>query len=163
MGISNLKTFSCSAAPADGSEVDCSSAEIKLADVGLTKILDQQSATPSLVLSAAVGVMKGTMMYLSPEAFSGSHERSAADDLWSACLVIYEMDTGLSLQGLMNGPGSVNIQALLTKSSPDLLPLLCSVVAAQSAGSRCSSAAELKLLRILDASIDPLFLWHTVL
>jgi serine/threonine protein kinase/WD40 repeat protein len=151
----------CSPIPADDSEVDYSSAEIKLADFGLIKILDQQSTTLSLsFLSSMVGAVKGTMMYLSPEAFSGSHERSVADDLWSACLVIYEMDTGLRLQGqgLMNGPGSVNIEALLTKSSPDLLPLLCSVLATQSAGSRCSSAAE--LLCKLDAGIDPLFIWQ---
>jgi serine/threonine protein kinase len=99
----------CSPVPADGSEVDYSSAEIKLADCGLIKILGQQSAALSLsFLSSMVGAVKGTMMYLSPEAFSGSHERSAADDQWSACLVIYEMDTGLSLQGqgLMSGPFS---------------------------------------------------------
>jgi hypothetical protein len=71
---------------------------------------------------------------------------------------MYEMDTGLSLRQLMTAPGVVNIDALLTKSSPDLLPLLCTALAPQLAGSRCSSAAE--LLRILGASIDPLFIWQ---
>jgi hypothetical protein len=151
----------CNHVPADGSAVDYSSAEIKLADFGLTKILDQQSALPSLMLSTMVGVLKGTMLYLSPEAIQGAssgsnYERGVSDDLWSACLVILEMDTGIPIHQLMRGPGSVIIDELLTKASPELLPLLCAVLAIPSAASRCNSAAE--LLRMIDASIDPLFI-----
>jgi hypothetical protein len=92
-------------------------------------------------------------------ASSGSnYERAACDDLCSACLVMLEMDTGLPVQQLMKGPGSVRIDELLTKASPELLPLLCSVLTVPSAASRCSSAAE--LLRMLDASMDPLFVWQ---
>jgi uncharacterized protein YjbI with pentapeptide repeats len=65
------------------------------------------------------------------------------------------MDTGLSIQQIMKGPGSVNINELLTKSSPELLPLLCSVLAVPF---RCNSAVE--LLRMLDSSLDPLFIWQ---
>jgi serine/threonine protein kinase len=153
----------CNRVPADGSAVDYSDAEIKLADFGLTKALDHQSATSSLMLSTMVGVLKGTMLYLSPEALQGassggSYERAVSDDLWSACLVMLEMDTGMSIHQLMNGPGSVVIDELLTKTSPELLPLMCAVLAAPSAASRCNSAAE--LLRILDVSMDPLFMWQ---
>ena len=153
----------CSPVPADGSAVDYSSAEIKLADFGLTKTLDQQSAMSSLMLSTTVGVLKGTMMYLSPEAMQGassggSYDRAVSDDLWSACLVIAEMDTGMPIHQLMKGPALVAIEELLTRASPELLPLLCAVLAVPSAASRCSSAAE--LLRMLDASMDPLFKWQ---
>jgi serine/threonine protein kinase len=153
----------CSAVPDDGSAVDYSSAEIKLADFGLTKILDRQGTMSSLMLSTKVGVLKGTMLYMSPEAIQSAssgtnYERAVSDDLWSACLVILEMDTGICIQQLMNGPGSVIIEELLTKASPELLPLLCAVLAVPSAASRCNSAAE--LLRMLDASMDPLFVWQ---
>ena len=96
--------------------------------------------------STYVGVIKGTVWYLSPEALkgvSGVYQRSCADDLWSCCLVIFEMDTGLSLQKLMTSPGAVNIEVLLTKASPELIPLLCSVLAVSDPASRCQSAAEL--------------------
>jgi serine/threonine protein kinase len=154
----------CSPLPADGSPVDYSSAEIKLADFGLAKVMDQHDATASFMLSNAsthAGMIKGTMWYLSPEALKGSsgvYERSCADDLWSACLVIFEMDTGLSLQQLMTSPGAVKLDELLTKASPEIMPLLCSVLAVPDAASRCQSAAELLLK--LDASIDPLFVWQ---
>jgi serine/threonine protein kinase len=153
----------CDPVPSDGSAVDYSSAEIKLADFGLTKALDHQSAMSSLMLSTMVGMLKGTMLYLSPEQMQGassgsSYERAVSDDLWSACLVILEMDTGMPIHQLMKGPGSVIIDELLTKASPELLPLLCSVLNLPSAASRCSSAAE--LLRMLDASLDPLFTWQ---
>jgi serine/threonine protein kinase len=153
----------CSPIPADGSAVDYSSTEIKLADFGLAKILDHQSTMSSLMLSTMVGVLKGTMMYLSPEAMQGAssggnYERAVSDDLWSVCLVILEMDTGMPIHQLMKGPGSVIIDELLTKASPELLPLLCAVLAIPSAASRCSSAAE--LLRMLDVSMAPLFIWQ---
>jgi serine/threonine protein kinase len=154
----------CSHVPADDSAVDYSSAEIKLADFGLAKVMDQHDSTASFMLSNAsthAGVIKGTAWYLSPEALkasSGVYERSCADDLWSACLVIFEMDTGLPLQQLMTLPGAVKLDELLAKASPELMPLLCSVLAMPDAASRCQSAAE--LLQKLDASIDPLFVWQ---
>ena len=90
----------CSSVPADDTAVDYSSAEIKFADFGLAKVMDQRDSTASFMLSNAAtqaGEIKGTTWYLSPEALkasSGVYERSYADDLWSACLVIFEMDTG---------------------------------------------------------------------
>jgi serine/threonine protein kinase len=153
----------CDPVPADDTAVNYSSAEIKLADFGLTKVLDQQSAMSSLMLSTTVGMLKGTMLYLSPEAIQGassgsSYERAVSDDLWSACLVILEMDTGMPIHQLMRAPGSVAMDELLTKASPELLPLLCAVLAVPYAASRCNSAAQ--LLRMLDASLDPLFIWQ---
>jgi len=154
----------CTPVPADGSSVNYSSAEIKLADFGLAKILNQQGLSQSLLLSAnsVVGGIKGTEPYLSPEALqgasSGGYERTPADDLWSACLVIFEMDTGIRLQQLMTAPGAVRLEELLTKTSPELLPLLFSVLAVPDAASRCKSAAE--LLQKLDASMDPLYIWE---
>jgi serine/threonine protein kinase len=155
--------INCDPVPADGSPVDYSSAEIKLADFGMSKKLDQLSATSTLMLGTMAGVLTGTMLYLSPEALQGAsngcnYERSVLDDLWSACLVISEMDTGLSIQQIVKGPGSVNIDELLTKSSPELLPLLCSVLTVPSAAFRCNSAVE--LLSVLDSSLDPLFIWQ---
>ena len=153
----------CSPVPADGSAVDYSTAEIKLADFGLAKVMDQEDASFSFMLTNAStkdGMIKGTMWYLSPEALQGAcggYNRCYTDDLWSACLVIFEMDTGLSLQQLMAAPGAVKLDELLTKASPELLPLLCSVLVPD-AVSRCTSATE--LLRILDASINPLFVWQ---
>jgi serine/threonine protein kinase len=111
--------------------------------------------------STKAGVVKGTMWYLSPEALQGAssgYERTYSDDIWSACLVIYEMDTGLSLQQLMTAPGAIKLEELLTKTSRELLPLLASVLAVPDAASRCKSAAE--LLQKLDASVDPLYIWE---
>jgi serine/threonine protein kinase len=89
----------CSPVPTSGSAVDYSSAEIKFADFGLAKVMNQRDSTASFMLSNAstqAGEIKGTMWYVSPEALQsrGVYERSYADDLWSACLVIFEMDTG---------------------------------------------------------------------
>ena len=144
--------------------IDYTSAEIKLADFGLAKSMATSiNAAVSFMVtntSTVAGVIKGTMWYMSPEAIQGAaqgRERCFADDLWSACLVIFEMDTGLTVQQLMTAPGAVNINVLLTKTSAQLLPLLCSVLASDAA-SRCSSAAE--LLQMLSASEDPLFEWQ---
>jgi serine/threonine protein kinase len=141
---------------------DYSHVKIKLADFGLAKVLDQQDSTASMYLtnaSSVIGTLKGTLWYLLPEAFSSSgYVRTQADDLWSACLVILEMDTGLTLQQLMHAPGSVKIVELLTKTSPELLPLLYSVLAVSDTASRCKSASE--LLSMLDEGEDPLFIWQ---
>jgi serine/threonine protein kinase/ribosomal protein L13E len=154
----------CHPLPADGSAIDYSDAEIKLADFGLAKVMDQENSSASFMLSNAstkAGVVKGTMWYLSPEALQGAssgYERTYSDDIWSTCLVIYEMDTGLSLQQLMTAPGAIKLEELLTKTSRALLPLLASVLAVPDAASRCKSAAE--LLQKLDASVDPLYIWE---
>lgn len=163
----------CNPVPADGSVVDYSSVEIKFADFDLALVIEQRDASKSFMLSnSSFDTFKdksnvaGTELYLSPEALSavrsgnisGEYKRSYSDDIWSACLVIFEMDTGLSLQQLMMAPGAVKLEMLLTKASPVLMPLLCSVLAAPDAASRCQSAAE--LLQKLDASIDPLYIWE---
>lgn len=155
---------SCKNAPSGDSPVDFSGAEIKLADFGLSKALaaSNNAAAPFITnASTKAGmVIKGTMWYMSPEALQGAthgHERCFADDLWSAGLVIFEMDTGLTLQQFMTAPGAVNINEMLATASAQLLPLLCSIFASDPS-SRCSSAEE--LLQILDASIDPLFEWQ---
>jgi serine/threonine protein kinase len=148
----------CSPVPADGSTVDYSSAEIKLADFGLAKVMGQHDLRNA---TTHVGEIKGTTWYLSPETINPAsrvYERSYADDLWSGCLVIFEMDTGLPLQQLMWSPGAVKADELMTKASPELMPLLCSVLNAPDAASRCQSAAE--LLRKLNASIESLFVWQ---
>jgi len=61
------------------------------------------------------------------------------------------MDTGLTLQQLMTAPGAVNVNALLTKKLPQMLPVVCSGLAADPA-CRCDSAVE--LLQLLDSSVD---------
>jgi serine/threonine protein kinase len=149
--------------PASDSAIDYSDSEIKLADFGLAKVMDQENSSASFMLSNAsttAGLVKGTLWYLSPEALQGASsgfQRTYADDIWSACLVIYEMDTGMTLQQLMTAPGAINLDELLTKTSRELLPLLASVLAVPAA-SRCQSAAE--LLQKLDASADPLYIWE---
>jgi hypothetical protein len=62
------------------------------------------------MLSTTVGMLKGTMLYLSPVAMQGatsgsSYERAVSDDLWSACLVILEMDTGVPIHQLFKDAG----------------------------------------------------------
>jgi serine/threonine protein kinase len=144
---------------------DYSSATIKLADFGEAKVLDQQHSKGSVMhLTNATtmvdGKLKGTLWYLSPEALQGAsrgYERAKTDDLWSACLVILEMDTGLTLQQLMTAPGSVNIAKVMENTSKELLPLLHSVLVVPAA-SRCKHASE--LLSMLDASENPLFIWQ---
>ncbi len=69
------------------------------------------------------------MLYMSPEAIQGassgsSCERAVSDDLWSACLVILEMDAGMRILHPMRGPVSIIIDQLLTMASPELLPLM---------------------------------------
>jgi serine/threonine protein kinase len=156
--------MSCSPLPADASTSDIAAASLKLADFGLAKsMFDSSQAAMSFMVSNAstkAGVFKGTVWYMCPEALQGAaqgRQRCFADDVWSACLVILEMDTGLTLQQLMTAPGAVNINALLTKTSPQMLPVICSGLAADPA-CRCGSAAE--LLQLLDSSIDPLFVWQ---
>jgi len=155
----------CDPDPGDGSSVDYSDAGIKLADFGLAKMVAQsQNAAMSFMVSNASsrnGNLKGTMWYLSPQAIQGAnassgHERCFADDLWSACLVILEMDAGLPLNQLMTSPGSVKLHELLTVTSPQLLPVLCTVLSPNA--TPCGNARE--LLQILDASINPLFEWQ---
>jgi serine/threonine protein kinase len=163
----------CDALPADGSAIDYSDAEIKLADFGLALVIEQRDVSKSFQLSyASFATFKdknnvaGTEWFLSPEALravrsgniSGEYQRSYSDDLWSACLVMLEMDTGLTLEQLMTEPGAIKLEELLTKTSRELLPLLASVLAPPDAASRCKSAAE--LLQKLDASEDPLYLWE---
>jgi hypothetical protein len=87
------------------------------------------------------------------------YERTYSDDLWSVCLVMYEMDTGLTLQQLMTAPGAIKLDELLTKTSPELLSLLASVLAVPDVTLRSKSPAE--LLQKLDASIDPLYIWES--
>jgi hypothetical protein len=56
----------CMPVPADGSPVDYSSADIKLSDFGLAKVMDLQNSARSIMLSNAstvVGVMKGTTLF----------------------------------------------------------------------------------------------------
>ena len=55
----------------------------------------------------------------------------------------------------MTAPAAVKLDELLTKTSPEFMPLLRSVLAVSDAASRCNSAAE--LLRKLVASIEPLY------
>jgi serine/threonine protein kinase len=149
--------------PASNSPTDYSNADIKIADFGLAKTTSSPANTSmSLFMTNAstkAGMFKGTMWYMSPEALQGvsqGRERCFADDLWSACLVILEMDTGLTLQQLMTAPGAVNMDEMLTKASVHLLPLLFSVFF-PGPSSRGSSAKD--LLRILDDSLNPLFEW----
>lgn len=152
------------APPAAHSSVDYTDAAIKLADFGLAKTVAASSdAGMSFTMtnaSTVAGTIKGTMWYLSPEALQNAahgHQRCFADDVWSACLVMLEMDTGLTLQQLMTSPGAININEMLTKASAQLLPLLFSVLACDSA-SRCGTASE--LLHTLHAAIDPLHQWQ---
>ena len=103
--------------------------------------------------STKAGVIKGTMWYLSPEALQGAssgYERTYSDDIWSACLVIYEMDTGLSLQQLMTAPGAIKLEELLTKTSRELLPLLASLLRpSQSCRSPQRTGSSLHMLLLL--------------
>jgi tRNA A-37 threonylcarbamoyl transferase component Bud32 len=65
----------CDALPADGSAIDYSDAEIKLADFGLAKVMEQEHSSAFFTLSNAsskAGFVKGTVWYLSPEALQGA-------------------------------------------------------------------------------------------
>jgi serine/threonine protein kinase len=149
--------------PSDDSFVDFSKASIQLADFGLTKTFSQGSAPPPLAPANATsqtGILKGTYWYISPEALQGAahgRERSPADDIWSACLVILEMDTGLNLQQLMISPGSIHVEKVLLNASSLLLSLLYCGLNADT-NLRCRSARE--LLRMLDANGDHHFEWQ---
>ena len=156
--------MSCSPLPADAPPCDIAAASLKLADFGLAKsMFDNSQAAMSFMVSNAstkTGVLKGTVWYMSPDALQGAaqgRQRCFADDVWSACLVILEMDTGLTLQQLMTAPGAVNVNVLLTKASPQLLPMLFCGLAADAA-CRCCGAVE--LLQLLDTTIDSLFEWQ---
>ena len=56
---------------------------------GLPKLLDFGLARPA----ANAAVAGGTLRYLSPEVLSG-RPAEAADDVWSLCVVLYEMVSG---------------------------------------------------------------------
>ncbi len=135
----------------DDAPVDYARSVLKLADFGLAK-----SFAPAVSSDSATRVGAGTEWYMSSEALKG-HRRSYADDIWSACLVVLEMDTGVPLQQLMPGPGSVDINELLVRSSPELLPVLHSVLSGNGT-SRCRSARD--LLRHLDTCIEAIFEWQ---
>jgi len=139
------------------------SAFIKLADFGLAKSLADQDQEASFALtnmSTHTGVIKGTMWYLSPEVLHGSakgRKRCCDDDVWSACLVILEMDTGLELSKLMKSPGSVSSEQLQLFASPLLLPLLWYGLFGDERF-RCSRASQ--LLQILDKTENAIFEWQ---
>jgi serine/threonine protein kinase len=141
------------------SPADYSDAVIKLADFGLAKtVITTSDVSQSLMLTNAPseeGKFKGTDMYMSPDARMG-RGRGFADDVWSACVVILEMDTGLSLTELMI-PGAVTDKELLTKTSPHLLPLLYFGLSSIVETPRRSAR---DLLQLLEASIQPLFEWQ---
>ena len=137
--------------PSDASPVDHSRSVLKLADFGLAK-----SLSPATSNNATTRALFGTQWYMSSEALKG-HRRCTADDIWSACLVILEMDTGKPLQQLMHGPGSVKMNELLVNASLDLLPMLYSVL--QGHGESRSLFAR-DLLRLLDICTEAVFEWQ---
>ena len=136
---------------------------IKLADFGLAKTVTVSASESEFRISnetTKTGVLKGTRWYVSPEALQGvahRRDRSPADDIWSACLVILEMDTGMNLQQLMIAPGAIDLAKVLLNASSFLLPLLYMGLIPD-ARSRCSCARE--LLRMLDAVNDQQFEWQ---
>lgn len=150
---------SCFASVDSASSVGYIDAVIKLVDFGLAKtVIASGDVSQSLLLTntpSEEGKFKGTDMYMSPDVRMG-RGRGFADDVWSACVVILEMDTGLSLMELMV-PGAVSDKVLLTKTSPQLLPLLYYSLSSN-LESRCRNARD--LLRLLEASIHPLFEWQ---
>ncbi len=135
----------------DDSPVDYSKSVLKLADFGLAKSFAPASSNDSATRAGA-----GTKWYMTSEALKG-HQRCYADDIWSACLVILEMDTGMPLQQLMHNPGSVNINELFLRVSPELLPTLHSVLVGDGA-SRRRTARD--LLRHLDTCVEAIFEWQ---
>jgi serine/threonine protein kinase len=144
---------------------DHSNVSIKLTDFGLSKTFARgNEAELASMLSNATSTttshIKGTLWYLSPEALQGApvgRDRSSVDDVWSACLVILEMDTGLNLQQLMIAPGAINVEKILLNASSLLLPLLYCGLTADSR-SHCSRARE--LLHMLDTNNDHEFEWQ---
>jgi serine/threonine protein kinase len=140
----------CDSLSIDGC-VDYSNSVLKLADFGLAKSFASEASNDSTTRAGA-----GTAPYMSSEALRGQ-PRCCADDLWSACLVILEMDTGMPLQQLMQGLGSVNINALLIHASSDFLPMLHSVLIGNDA-SRRRSARD--LLRHLEFCVESIFEWQ---
>lgn len=135
----------------DDATVDYARSVLKLADFGLAK-----SFAPAASCDSTTRAGAGTEWYMSSEALKG-HRRCYADDIWSACLVILEMDTGVPLQQLMLGPGCVNINELLVRVSPELLPVLHSVLSGNGT-SRHRSARD--LLRHLETCIEAIFEWQ---
>ena len=67
------------------------------------------------------------------------------------------MDTGVPLQQLMLGPGFVNINEVLVRASPELLPVLHSVLSGNGRSRHCSAR---DLLRHLDICIEAIFEWQ---
>ncbi len=133
------------------SPADYSTSVLKLADFGLAKSIAAAASSDS---TSRIGA--GTEWYMSSEALKG-RQRCYADDVWSACLVVLQMDTGMQLHQLMHGPGSVKINELLINSSPDLLPMLHSVLLGNDA-SRFLNARD--LLLHLDICVDAMFEWQ---
>ncbi len=64
---------------------------VKIADFGLAKLLNQETATPALTGTHHV---MGTMNYMAPEQFEHPTEVDHRADIYSLGVVIYEMLTG---------------------------------------------------------------------
>lgn len=151
----NILVDGCSP-PSGNSTNDYSRAVFKLADFGLAKSFEHATSGQTHALATSSALAGGTEWYMSSEALKG-RPRVYADDIWSACLVILEMDSGLPLQQLMQGPGSVSMNELFVNASQELLPLLHSVLSGSSSSRRISAR---DLLRHLDMCIQPIFEWQ---
>ena len=64
---------------------------VKIADFGLAKLLDQKTASPMLTKTNQV---MGTMHYMAPEQFERPQEVDHRADIYSLGVVIYELLTG---------------------------------------------------------------------
>jgi hypothetical protein len=68
-----------------------SSGRVKIADFGLAKLLDGDSAAPTLT---GMHQVMGTLRYMAPEQMEGSHAVDHRADIFSLGVVFYELLTG---------------------------------------------------------------------
>jgi eukaryotic-like serine/threonine-protein kinase len=115
----------------------------KLLDFGIARFLDARSRTTT------TGTICGTPCYMSPEQARGSSDLDLRTDIWSFCVVLYELVTGTA--PFLSENYNATLFAIINAEAPPMVEFGCDERLAEivergmqkDRDARCSSTAEL--------------------
>jgi predicted ATPase/predicted Ser/Thr protein kinase len=120
--------------------------DVRIMDLGVAKLVEASRALTE------EGRFAGTLRYAAPEQFKGSHEVTAAADLYALGVMLFELATGAAPFGDDDPAALIRAQLdaaprRITDVEPDASPFLADVVAtllAKEPSKRFASAAALR-------------------